>query len=53
MGTTWLLLQKDGKVEKEDLRQVYDVRDPVGTDMGLSFSRTLMQTGCAPILGSG
>ncbi|PCG96270.1 Caleosin [Penicillium occitanis (nom. inval.)] len=23
-GTTWLLLQKDGKVYKEDLRQLYD-----------------------------
>ncbi|KAM7205143.1 Caleosin related domain containing protein [Naviculisporaceae sp. PSN 640] len=23
-GTTWLLLQKDGKVSKEDLRQTYD-----------------------------
>jgi len=23
-GTTWLLVQKDGKVSKEDLRQVYD-----------------------------
>jgi hypothetical protein len=24
-GTTWLLLQKDGRVSKEDLRQTYDV----------------------------
>lgn len=24
-GATWLLIQKDGKVSKEDLRQVYDV----------------------------
>jgi hypothetical protein len=24
-GTTWLLLQKDGRVLKEDLRQTYDV----------------------------
>lgn len=26
-GTTWLLIQKDGKVYKEDLRAVYDVGD--------------------------
>lgn len=25
LGTTWLLIQKDGKVYKDDLRQVYDV----------------------------
>lgn len=24
-GATWLLLQKDGKIYKEDLRQIYDV----------------------------
>lgn len=24
-GTTWLLIQKDGKIYKEDLRGVYDV----------------------------
>ncbi|PYH48659.1 caleosin family protein [Aspergillus saccharolyticus JOP 1030-1] len=23
-GTTWLLIQRDGRVEKEDLRQIYD-----------------------------
>ena len=26
-GTTWLLVQKDGRVSKEDLRQTYDVSD--------------------------
>jgi hypothetical protein len=25
MGVTWLLIQRDGKVYKEDLRGVYDV----------------------------
>lgn len=24
-GTTWILLQRNGKVQKEDLRQLYDV----------------------------
>ena len=27
-GTTWLLIQKDGKIYKEDLRGVYDVSYP-------------------------
>lgn len=36
-GTTWLLVQRDGKIHKEDVRRVYDVRrhphPPVPSDM--------------------
>lgn len=51
MGTMWLMLQKDGKVEKEDLRQVYDVRDSDGAEMPLSLSRTLMHKDYTQLLG--
>ncbi|CAI4220081.1 unnamed protein product [Parascedosporium putredinis] len=40
LGTTWLLIQKDGKVYKEDLRRVYDgsifykIRDDIDSGKG-------------------